>query len=123
MDKIKRIRRDYTRISVSFKGAARELALAIKQVPYPSIQAELLEKTADLVHAGAAEGRVRESNRKTEKSRRVTVGARVRRCDAERYRHAAAMSGRSVYRFVVDALERECARTGENEPPGPGPGG
>ena len=122
MDKIKRVRRDYTRISVSFKGAARELALAIRQVPYPNVRADLLEKTADLVHAGAAEGRVRESNRKTEKSRRVTVGARVRRCDAERYRHAAAMSGRSVYRFVVDALEAEVLK-GENEPPGHGPGG
>ena len=117
MEKSKKLRRDYVRISVEFKTAARELALAIKQVPYPQVQSELLEKTADLVHAGCAEGRVRESNRRTERNRRVTIGARVRRCDAERYREAAKKSGRSVYRFVVDALEAEVLK-GENGPSG-----
>lgn len=44
-------------------------------------------------------------NALSDAERRILVGARVRREDAERYRAAAEQSGRSLYRFVVDALE------------------
>lgn len=55
---------------------------------------------------------------------RVLVGARVPRARAEIYRQAAAHSDRSLYRFVLDALDHEAAdaiqtaagKTGEGEP-------
>ena len=47
------------------------------------------------------------SDRQTDKDRRLLVGARVPREKAERYRKKAKASGRSLYRFVLDALERE----------------
>lgn len=41
---------------------------------------------------------------------RITVGARVPRWQAARYRLAARNSQRSMYRFVLDALDREAER-------------
>lgn len=43
---------------------------------------------------------------------RLTVSARVKVEDAERYRAAAHSTGRSLYRFVIDALETEAALVG-----------
>ena len=48
-----------------------------------------------------------DSDRETDRDRRILVGARVQRPLAEKYRAAAKASGRSLYRFVLDALERE----------------
>lgn len=42
--------------------------------------------------------------------KRVLVGARLPRETAERVKAAARESGRSVYRFVADAVERELER-------------
>lgn len=42
---------------------------------------------------------------------RVLIGARVPRERAEIYRDAAARTDRSLYRFVLDALEHEAAAT------------
>ena len=47
------------------------------------------------------------SDRETDHLRRLLVGARIPRPLAEKYRAAAKTSGRSLYRFVLDALERE----------------
>lgn len=55
--------------------------------------------------------RRRESDARTDKARRVTVGARVRAEDAQRYRECAEYLGLSMYRFVVNALDAECVRT------------
>ena len=51
--------------------------------------------------------RRRTSDRRTDRERRVLVGARVPRERHEAYTRAAKASGRSLYRFVLDALERE----------------
>lgn len=40
---------------------------------------------------------------------RVLIGARVPRARAEIYREAAARTDRSLYRFVLDALDHETA--------------
>lgn len=46
---------------------------------------------------------------------RTLVGARMPRKDAQRAREAAQASGRSLYRFTMDAVEREIERTQEPE--------
>lgn len=44
---------------------------------------------------------------------RTLIGARIPRDNAKEVREAAQGSGRSVYRFVCDAVEREIARCQE----------
>ena len=56
---------------------------------------------------GRAESK-RESDRTTDARRRRTVGARVPVDFYERVARCAGARGVSLYRFVVDALEREC---------------
>lgn len=46
----------------------------------------------------------------SDKGRRLLVGARLPRKTAEKYRECAAAHGLSMYRFAVDALEREYDR-------------
>lgn len=50
----------------------------------------------------------RESDRRTDARRRRTVGARVPVALYERVSACAQERGVSLYRFVVDALERAC---------------
>jgi len=65
---------------------------------------------------GAARGRAvarQESDRRTDPARRRTVGARV---PLEFYERVAACARReksSLYRFTLNALERECQRVEE----------
>ena len=47
------------------------------------------------------------SDMTTDRARRLLVGARVPRRTAEKYRKCAAAHGLSLYRFAVEALERE----------------
>lgn len=47
---------------------------------------------------------------RSDRNRRVLVGARLSRPAAEMCRKAAEASGRSLYRFVVDALQAEVGR-------------
>ena len=46
----------------------------------------------------------------TDVRRRILVGARLPRAKAEEVRKAAQATGRSKYRFVADAIERELQR-------------
>lgn len=69
---------------------------------------------AHLERIAAARGRVdqrRESDARTDTARRVTVGARMRREDAERCAECAARDGMSLYRFVWRALMDACERS------------
>ncbi len=62
---------------------------------------------------GAARGRAvarRESDRRTDTARRRTVGARVPLAFYERVVACAGREKISLYRFTLNALERECAR-------------
>lgn len=68
------------------------------------------ECLADIGIAMQRTNRRRESDTRTDKARRVTVGARVRIEDARRYRECAALLGVSMYRFLIDALENACER-------------
>ena len=71
---------------------------------------------AFLVRLAAARRRASaraDSDARTDYARRVLVGARVPRRTAEKYRKCAAAHGLSLYRFAVEALEREYERLTE----------
>lgn len=53
----------------------------------------------------------RESNRTTDTARRKTISARLPGREVAYYRAIAEASGRSMYRFVADALKAEADRT------------
>lgn len=68
---------------------------------------------AALVRLAAARRRASQradSDAKTDRARRILVGARLPRETAEKYRECAAAHGLSLYRFVCNALEREFER-------------
>lgn len=108
----------FTRNVQNMTKSEREAAVALfREIQVPGAKRSLQEAAVNLVDTFLRDKRKRHSNRRTDAERRVTVGARVRRTDAERYRNAAQASGRSVYRFAVDALDAECERAEEKVPP------
>ena len=56
-----------------------------------------------------------DSDAVTDLGRRVLVGARLPRAQAEKYRECASDHGLSLYRFVCNALEREFWRLRDHE--------
>lgn len=70
----------------------------------------VMEAAADVVEVYERTLRKRVSDTATDPVRRVTISARVRREDAERYKRVARSTGRSVYRMVIDALDAECKK-------------
>ena len=64
----------------------------------------------NMVEATARATGKRQSDRMTDSARRMLVGARIPRQMAEDCRQAAQASGRSLYRFVLDALAHEAHR-------------
>ena len=88
--------------------AALDAACGLKSVRDRELVLMHLERVA------AARGRVdqrRVSDARTDTARRVTVGARIRREDAERCTECAARDGMSLYRFVWTALMDACERS------------
>ena len=88
----------------------RALARAARQaakITDPGEKCRVADELARLAILLARQARKRASDRRTDHARRVLVGARLERDRAERYRQAAAQTGRSLYRFVADALECE----------------
>lgn len=86
-------------------------------LPAGKARTEIALLTADVAAAVARSKKRRLSDRTTDVVRRQTVGARLRRDTARRYAVAAAESGRSLNRFVVDALRAEYERTTGDECP------
>lgn len=68
------------------------------------------ETVLELVAARGQTVRKRSSDQRTDRDRRVLVGARVSRAAAGRYKAAAEAIGVSLYRFTVEALEQMCER-------------
>jgi len=56
-----------------------------------------------------------ESDAITDQGRRILVGARLPRVQAEKYRTCASLHGLSLYRFVCNALEREYWRLRDHD--------
>jgi len=65
----------------------------------------------------------RVSDRAGDKERRITISARVPRAKGEYYKGLAVASERSLYQFVLDALEAEAQRVEELLKDGEAPGG
>lgn len=60
------------------------------------------------------------NTRRSDLNARLTVSARLPVSDAIRHKKAAVTSGRSLYRYVADALEREYNATMGIDNPTPG---
>jgi hypothetical protein len=69
-----------------------------------------LSVVADVILARERTRRKRQSDRRTDKARRVLVGARVPRAFAERCKQEAFIRGVSLYAWVVWALEKALER-------------
>lgn len=99
-------------LSERFKGdlelfSADEKAVILGTLEEGEVSAAFLERLA------AARRRTVQranSDARTDRGRRLLVGARVPWERAERYRSCAREHGLSLYRFVANALEREYRR-------------
>lgn len=90
--------------------SARERAEIVRAIDRIKPDRELdeylaLSVVADVILARERTRRKRQSDRRTDRARRVLVGARVPRAFAERCQQAAFDRGVSLYAWVVWALE------------------
>lgn len=81
-----------------------------RDVLLDALEAGQRDLVASLVLARRRTQQRRDSDTETDVERRLTVGARVSRKRAERFRKCAKDNGLSLYRFVCNALEREYRR-------------
>lgn len=107
-----RFQRGIAAMSKEEREAIRAALVGLDALP-AQFRGEMLDLITEIAAArGRAEDR-RRSDRDTDARRRVLVGARVPRDTAERCRKCASLHGLSLYRFVCQALERECMRLTE----------
>ena len=71
----------------------------------PVLRSRALEIVGDMIRAQARTSGRRRSDARTDAERRILIGARVPREDADRFRQAASRSGQSLYAWVRGALE------------------
>lgn len=116
MDKLKKFERDIVKLSAIEKRAVKRSLEKAMQIRNRKASETMTEGIADIVAASARNAAKRKSDKQTDADRRILIGARVRREDADRYRTACGVSRRSMYRFVVDALEAEYAAVCEKAP-------
>lgn len=76
-------------------------------------EARAIECVTSVAAARARTEARRKSDRETDRGRRLTIGARVPREQAERYKAAAADEGISLYAWVVTALDDALADSGQ----------
>lgn len=88
----------------------------------PVLRSRALEIVGDLIRAQARTSGRRRSDARTDAERRILVGARVPREDADRFRQAASRSGQSLYAWVRDALEEHAQDPGSGTDPDRGSG-
>lgn len=105
-----RFERDVPRLSAQERQAIRDLLERAEAISNKRDRDAMTVRISLLANACARTNTRRDSDRRTDFDRRTLVGARVKRDQAERYREAAQASGRSLYRFVADALEAEANR-------------
>ncbi len=85
-------------------------AIQLLKLGHISLARKALDDYAVVKYRNSAKAR-RDAIR--DRRERTLIGARIPREDAKEVREAAQGSGRSVYRFVCDAVEREIARCQE----------
>lgn len=111
--RIKRFERDLLRLSAQERRAIDALMRQTAGLRKKTDRAAMTKKVAYMANACARTNARRTSDRNTDHDRRTLVGARLKREQAERYKQIAQATGRSLYRFVADALEAEASRAGE----------
>lgn len=107
---------------------AAQVEAAIKYIPADVARALLRSKATDSVVEAVAMAAKRTSWRKvsdraTDDRRRITISARVPKDQGDYFKLLAKLSRRSLYRFVLDALEAEAARVENQIEAGEDPGG
>ena len=111
MEKIERFKRGIAAMSADEREALHNALAAAVALENPVERSDLVDYITDI---GAAKGRTlarRDSDGRTGFRRRSLVGARIARSQVERCQQCAQAEGKSLYRFVVDALEAACVRT------------
>lgn len=110
MEKLERFKRGIAAMGAD-ERAALQKALEAAVALHSALEREkLIDRITDI---GAAKGRTlarQDSDRRTDFQRRSLVGARIPREDAQRCRRCAELEGKSLYRFVLEALEAACER-------------
>lgn len=106
------------RLPIEEQRAARQAMLRLgmgrgKRGTVPRSRA--IECAGEIIKTAARGHAKRASDHETDHARRVLVGARVPRAEADRYRAAAAAAGLSLYAWTRAALQRAENRQG---PPG-----
>lgn len=110
MEKIERFKRGIAAMSADEREALHNALAAAIALKNPAERSDLVDYITDI---GAAKGRTlarRESDGRTDFRRRSLVGARITRSQVERCQQCAQAEGKSLYQFVVDALEAACVR-------------
>ena len=101
-----RIPRNVKRISLRERQALVALIQKVNDSQAKTVRDAVLSGVREVVAASARTA----GKNASERDRRETIGARVNQETAARCRCAAELSGRTCYRFVLDALEAECLR-------------
>lgn len=101
------------RVGVDHMSASERAAMeaALKAATALESRQDRRRMVSVISDIGAARGRAeqkRESDARTDARRRKLIGARLPRAQAERCKRCADAQGLSLYRFVCNALEREC---------------
>ena len=116
--RIKRFERDLLRLSAQERRAIDALMRQTAGLRKKTDRAAMTKKVAYMANACARTNARRSSDRNTDHDRRTLVGARIKREQAERYKRIAQATGRSLYRFVADALEAEAGKAQDIPPNG-----
>lgn len=111
MDEYRKFRRDVEKLTADERRAVTGLLKGVVALTEKKARVRLVRAVADVAAASARTAGRRASDRETDVARRVTVSARMLREDAERYRRCALDSGRSLYRFILDAMQAEYLKT------------
>ena len=116
--RVKRFERDLLRLSAQERRAIDALMRQTAGLRKKTDRAAMTKKVAYMANACARTNARRTSDRNTDHDRRTLVGARIKREQAERYKRIAQATGRSLYRFVADALEAEAGKAQDIPPSG-----
>lgn len=98
------------RLPADQRRAAARAMLRLRGSGTVVSRSRALEVVGDMVRAQARTNARRISDARTDAARRVLVGARVPKADADRYRAAAAAAGISLYAWTKAALDAHADR-------------
>lgn len=99
-----RIPRNVERISLRERQALAALIQKVNKIQAETVKNAVMDGVREVVAASARTA----GKNASERDRRETIGVRVNHEMAARCRHAAQASGRTCYRFVLNALVAEC---------------